>query len=165
MDLVVHPSCQPPLPLPRGPPSSWVSPKSISKAPELSLLQTPQVVKVNSFMLLWGNEMKREVKCMPTVCVVLSIHSLLNFCTFHAFVLPASSRLGCFRPRVLSLHSPVHPAQQPQTHTCRHPLCFSRAFHHPTAPHQRESHHLYQRGRIPWTREEHPLDQWGKIKH
>uniref|UniRef100_A0A3Q1J3E8 Uncharacterized protein n=1 Tax=Anabas testudineus TaxID=64144 RepID=A0A3Q1J3E8_ANATE len=45
MDLVVHPSCQPPLPLPRGPPSSWVSPKSISKAPELSLLQTPQVVK------------------------------------------------------------------------------------------------------------------------
>ncbi|KAM4593025.1 uncharacterized protein ahctf1 isoform 2-T5 [Odontesthes bonariensis] len=47
MDLVVHPSCQSPRPLlsPPRPPSSWVSPKSISKAPELSLLQTPQVVK------------------------------------------------------------------------------------------------------------------------
>ncbi|XP_068586372.1 protein ELYS isoform X2 [Cebidichthys violaceus] len=47
MDLVVHPSCQTPRPLlsPLRPPNSWVSPKSISKAPELSLLQTPQVVK------------------------------------------------------------------------------------------------------------------------
>ncbi|XP_056268602.1 protein ELYS isoform X2 [Pseudoliparis swirei] len=47
MDLVVHPSYQTPRPLlsPPRPPSSWVSPKSISKAPELSLLQTPQVVK------------------------------------------------------------------------------------------------------------------------
>uniref|UniRef100_A0A3Q1FT70 AT hook containing transcription factor 1 n=1 Tax=Acanthochromis polyacanthus TaxID=80966 RepID=A0A3Q1FT70_9TELE len=47
MDLVVHPSCHTPQPLlsPPRPPSSWVSPKSISKAPELSLLQTPQVVK------------------------------------------------------------------------------------------------------------------------
>ncbi|XP_040891235.1 protein ELYS [Toxotes jaculatrix] len=47
MDLVVHPSCQSPQPLlsPPRPPSFWVSPKSISKAPELSLLQTPQVVK------------------------------------------------------------------------------------------------------------------------
>ncbi|XP_072236443.1 protein ELYS isoform X2 [Leuresthes tenuis] len=46
MDLVVHPSCQSPRPLlsPPRPPSSWISPKS-SKAPELSLLQTPQVVK------------------------------------------------------------------------------------------------------------------------
>ncbi|CAJ1048923.1 protein ELYS isoform X3 [Xyrichtys novacula] len=47
MDLVVHPSCQTPRPLlsPPRPPSSWISPKSTSKAPELSLLQTPQVVK------------------------------------------------------------------------------------------------------------------------
>ncbi|XP_029000032.1 protein ELYS isoform X3 [Betta splendens] len=47
LDLVVHPSCQPPRPLlsPPRPPSSWVSPKRVSKAPELSLLQTPQVVK------------------------------------------------------------------------------------------------------------------------
>uniref|UniRef100_A0A4W6FWV7 AT-hook containing transcription factor 1 n=1 Tax=Lates calcarifer TaxID=8187 RepID=A0A4W6FWV7_LATCA len=47
VDLVVHPSCLSPQPLlsPPRPPSSWVSPKSISKAPELSLLQTPQVVK------------------------------------------------------------------------------------------------------------------------
>ncbi|XP_019935488.2 protein ELYS isoform X2 [Paralichthys olivaceus] len=47
MDLVVQPTCQSPQPLfsPPRPPSSWVSPKSISKAPELSLLQTPQVVK------------------------------------------------------------------------------------------------------------------------
>ncbi|XP_059206750.1 protein ELYS [Centropristis striata] len=47
MDLVVQPSCQTPRPIlsPPRPPSSWVSPKSISKAPELSLLQTPQVVK------------------------------------------------------------------------------------------------------------------------
>ncbi|XP_075965904.1 uncharacterized protein ahctf1 isoform X2 [Anarhichas minor] len=44
MDLVVHPSCQTPRP-PLRSPNSWVSPKSISKAPELSLLQTPQVVK------------------------------------------------------------------------------------------------------------------------
>ncbi|KAM6943618.1 protein ELYS [Xenentodon cancila] len=47
MDLVVHPSCQTPQPLlsPPRPPTSWVSPKRLSKAPELSLLQTPQVVK------------------------------------------------------------------------------------------------------------------------
>ncbi|XP_060923827.1 protein ELYS isoform X2 [Limanda limanda] len=47
MDLVVQPTCQSPQPLLSTPrhPSSWVSPKSISKAPELSLLQTPQVVK------------------------------------------------------------------------------------------------------------------------
>ncbi|XP_049454990.1 protein ELYS isoform X2 [Epinephelus fuscoguttatus] len=47
LDLVVQPSCQTPHPLlsPPRPPSSWVSPKSIGKAPELSLLQTPQVVK------------------------------------------------------------------------------------------------------------------------
>ncbi|XP_070787032.1 protein ELYS [Enoplosus armatus] len=47
MDLVVHPSCQTPRPLlsPPRPHSSWVSPKTTSKAPELSLLQTPQVVK------------------------------------------------------------------------------------------------------------------------
>ncbi|XP_067344937.1 protein ELYS isoform X2 [Channa argus] len=47
MDLVVHPSYQSPQPFfsPGRPASSWVSPKSISKAPELSLLQTPQVVK------------------------------------------------------------------------------------------------------------------------
>ncbi|KAM7014950.1 uncharacterized protein ahctf1 [Tautogolabrus adspersus] len=47
MDLVVHPSSQTPRPLlsPPRPPSSWISPKSNSKAPELSLLQTPQVVK------------------------------------------------------------------------------------------------------------------------
>ncbi|XP_058484835.1 protein ELYS [Solea solea] len=47
MDLVVQPSCKSPQLLlsPPRPPTSWVSPKSISKAPELSLLQTPQVVK------------------------------------------------------------------------------------------------------------------------
>ncbi|XP_055010289.1 protein ELYS [Boleophthalmus pectinirostris] len=47
MKLVVQPSCQMPQPLqsPLRPPSSWVSPKTVSKAPELSLLQTPQVVK------------------------------------------------------------------------------------------------------------------------
>ncbi|KAM7406305.1 hypothetical protein PAMP_000691 [Pampus punctatissimus] len=48
IDLAVHPSCPTPRPLlsPPRPPSSWVSPKGISKAPELSLLQTPQVVKM-----------------------------------------------------------------------------------------------------------------------
>ncbi|KAM3625435.1 uncharacterized protein V6R79_012009 [Siganus canaliculatus] len=47
MDLVVNPSCQTPRPLlsPLRPPPSWISPKSTIKAPELSLLQTPQVVK------------------------------------------------------------------------------------------------------------------------
>ncbi|XP_071344177.1 protein ELYS isoform X2 [Trachinotus anak] len=47
MDLVVHPSCQSPQSLlsPPRPSSSWISLKGISKAPELSLLQTPQVVK------------------------------------------------------------------------------------------------------------------------
>lgn len=47
MKLVVQPSCQMPQTLlsPSRPPNAWVSPKSISKASELSLLQTPQVVK------------------------------------------------------------------------------------------------------------------------
>lgn len=47
MKLVVQPSCpmSQGLLTPPRPTSSWVSPKSISKASELSLLQTPQVVK------------------------------------------------------------------------------------------------------------------------
>uniref|UniRef100_A0A8C7Y1N8 AT hook containing transcription factor 1 n=1 Tax=Oryzias sinensis TaxID=183150 RepID=A0A8C7Y1N8_9TELE len=47
IDLVVHPSCQTPRPLlsPPRPPSSRLSPSAIKKAPELCLLQTPQVVK------------------------------------------------------------------------------------------------------------------------
>ncbi|XP_011607981.2 protein ELYS isoform X2 [Takifugu rubripes] len=47
MDLVVQPSCQTTRSMLSPPrlPSSWMSPKSVSKAPELSLLQTPQVVK------------------------------------------------------------------------------------------------------------------------
>ncbi|XP_004067431.1 protein ELYS isoform X2 [Oryzias latipes] len=47
IDLVVHPSCQTPRPLLSPPrlPSSRLSPSGIKKAPELSLLQTPQVVK------------------------------------------------------------------------------------------------------------------------
>ncbi|CAN9506935.1 unnamed protein product [Ophioblennius macclurei] len=44
MDLVVQPSYQCPQPL-HSPPSPWVSPKFIGKAPELNLLQTPQIVK------------------------------------------------------------------------------------------------------------------------
>uniref|UniRef100_A0A674MG41 AT hook containing transcription factor 1 n=1 Tax=Takifugu rubripes TaxID=31033 RepID=A0A674MG41_TAKRU len=50
MDLVVQPSCQTTRSMLSPPrlPSSWMSPKSVSKAPELSLLQTPQVVKVTS---------------------------------------------------------------------------------------------------------------------
>uniref|UniRef100_A0A8C6L7U7 AT hook containing transcription factor 1 n=1 Tax=Nothobranchius furzeri TaxID=105023 RepID=A0A8C6L7U7_NOTFU len=45
VDLMVHPSSQSPQ-LPLRPSSSWISPKSFNKAPELGLLQTPQVVKV-----------------------------------------------------------------------------------------------------------------------
>ncbi|XP_024151607.1 protein ELYS isoform X2 [Oryzias melastigma] len=47
IDLVVHPSCTTPRPLLSPPrfPSSRLSPSGIKKAPELSLLQTPQVVK------------------------------------------------------------------------------------------------------------------------
>ncbi|CAL8351775.1 unnamed protein product [Merluccius merluccius] len=47
MDLVVHPSCQTPQSSlsPLRAPGSVVPSRSISKAPELSLLQTPQVVK------------------------------------------------------------------------------------------------------------------------
>ncbi|XP_061734902.1 protein ELYS isoform X2 [Nerophis ophidion] len=47
VDLMVHPSCHMPWPLisPARPSSVWVSPKSTFKAPEFSLLQTPQVVK------------------------------------------------------------------------------------------------------------------------
>uniref|UniRef100_A0A8C6SDZ2 AT hook containing transcription factor 1 n=1 Tax=Neogobius melanostomus TaxID=47308 RepID=A0A8C6SDZ2_9GOBI len=47
MKLVVQPSCPMPQSLlsPPRPPSSWSSPKCISKASELSLLRTPQVVK------------------------------------------------------------------------------------------------------------------------
>nr|XP_015808264.2 protein ELYS isoform X1 [Nothobranchius furzeri] len=44
VDLMVHPSSQSPQ-LPLRPSSSWISPKSFNKAPELRLLQTPQVVK------------------------------------------------------------------------------------------------------------------------
>uniref|UniRef100_A0A3P8PGC2 AT hook containing transcription factor 1 n=1 Tax=Astatotilapia calliptera TaxID=8154 RepID=A0A3P8PGC2_ASTCA len=56
IDLVVHPSCQTPRPLlsPPRPPSAWVSPKSVSKAPELCLLQTPQVVKVTRALAASG---------------------------------------------------------------------------------------------------------------
>uniref|UniRef100_A0AAV2LNI0 PWWP domain-containing protein n=1 Tax=Knipowitschia caucasica TaxID=637954 RepID=A0AAV2LNI0_KNICA len=46
MKLVVQPSQMPQVLLsPPRPPTSWVSPKRVSNAPELSLLQTPQVVK------------------------------------------------------------------------------------------------------------------------
>ncbi|KAK0141958.1 Protein ELYS [Merluccius polli] len=47
MDLVVHPSCQTPQSFlsPLRAPGSVVPPRIISRAPELSLLQTPQVVK------------------------------------------------------------------------------------------------------------------------
>lgn len=52
MDLVVQPSCQTARSMRSPPrlPSSWVSPKSVSKTPELSLLQTPQVVKVSEYL-------------------------------------------------------------------------------------------------------------------
>lgn len=52
MDLVVQPSCQTTRSMLSPPrlPSSWLSPKSVSKAPELSLLQTPQVVKVSKYL-------------------------------------------------------------------------------------------------------------------
>ncbi|XP_073715062.1 protein ELYS [Misgurnus anguillicaudatus] len=55
LDLVVQPSSQTSSNLP-GTPSrsinSWAGPKIISKAPELNLLQTPQVVKVSNPMIL-----------------------------------------------------------------------------------------------------------------
>lgn len=64
MDLVVQPSCQTPRPLfsPPRPPSSWVSPKSTSKAPELSLLRTPQVVKVSR------NNQSQNSTCICKCC-------------------------------------------------------------------------------------------------
>lgn len=68
MDLVVQPSCQTPLRLlsPPRPPSSWISPKGVIKAPELSLLQTPQVVKVGQvtkfqWVLLYASKANRSV--------------------------------------------------------------------------------------------------------
>lgn len=57
LDLMVHPSC-PNTPEPlrqfQTPPrtsSMWTAPKSVPRAPELDLLQTPQVVKVT--YLIW----------------------------------------------------------------------------------------------------------------
>jgi len=160
MDLVVHPSYQTPRPLlsPPRPPSSWVSPKSISKAPELSLLQTPQVVKVCG---IWTQN--------PFILIILDFMFVDHvWCrltrTFHVVVLSASSGPGCFWPRVLGLHSPVHPAQQPEAHARRHPVRFSGTLRHPPTPWQREPDHLHRRGRISWTGERHPMDQWGKTQ-
>ena len=55
VDLVVHPSTQTPSsllsPL-RAPGSQGAPPRSIVRAPELSLLHTPQVVKVSFFMFV-----------------------------------------------------------------------------------------------------------------
>lgn len=84
--------------------------------------------------------------------------------TFHVFVLSASSSLGCFWPCVFSLQPAVYLAQQPKAHTCRHPVCISRALYHPSAPQQREQDHIYWRGSISWTSKRHLLDQWGKTK-
>lgn len=150
MDLVVQPSCQTPRSL-LSPPSSWVSPKSTSKAPELSLLQTPQVVKVSR----------------PQVEFVINAVVLFGYFvayTFYVFVVSASSSLGCFGPCVLSLHPSVYLTQQPEAHTSRHPFCLSRTLHHPTTPQQREPDHLHRKGRISWTREGHQVDQWGKTR-
>lgn len=154
MDLVVHPSCQTPRPLlsPARPPSSWVSPKNTSKAPELSLLQTPQVVKV-------GRQKRRFCFDMvKTMCVwfffflgsltvflgifcyvVAEVHS---FCSYSA----SSGHSGVW-PCVLSLHSTVNFTQQPEAHAGGHPICFSRTLHYPPTAQQRQPDHVHWRSR------------------
>lgn len=172
MNLVVHPSCQTPRPLlsPPRPPSSWVSPKSVSKAPELSLLQTPQIVKVSRQM--WNFCVKVQFRLQVWIFfhmkiwrefVLMPWFNILCL-TINAVALSASTSIGDFWPRVPSLHPTVHSAQQPEAHTRSHPICVSRALHNPPTPQQRESNHFHRRSRILWPREGHPMDQWGKAK-
>lgn len=109
MDLVVQPSCQTPRPLLSPPrlPSSWVSPKSSSKAPELSLLQTPQVVKVSKYV--WN-----LLKLMDSIqlTAIFFIYLQCNSCG-------TSSTLTIFfcfqRARALAASGPVFTPFTPQS--------------------------------------------------
>lgn len=164
MDLVVQPSCQTPRPLLSPPrlPSSWVSPKSSSKAPELSLLQTPQVVKVSKFV--WNLfTFIGSIQLSSIFIFDLIIMRLLW--QFYILLFSAGSGLGGVRPRVYSLHPTVHSTQQPEAHTRGHPVCFPRALHHPPAAQQREPDYFHRRSRTSGVGEKHQMDQRGKKQH
>lgn len=102
MKLVVQPSCQMPQTLlsPSRPPNSWVSPKSISKASELSLLQTPQVVKVT---------MQNTKQTFLFVLNYMKFIFFYHFCTQRARALAASGPVfTAFTPQSI-LRSSLRP--------------------------------------------------------
>lgn len=155
MDLVVQPSCQTPLRLlsPPRPPSSWISPKGVIKAPELSLLQTPQVVKVGQvtkfqWVLLYASKANRSVFIQSSSVWFAITLRLGNLLLPRSCSLSASPSLGCLWPCVLSHHSTIHPAQQLEAHTCGHTVCFPRTLHHSAAAQQREPNHFHRRGGV-----------------
>lgn len=155
MDLVVQPSCQTPIRLlsPPRPPSSWVSPKNVIKAPELSLLQTPQVVKVGQvakfqWVLLYASKVLKQtvLSLFSRLLCGLRSRCVLVICHFHVPALSASPSLGCLWPCVLSHHPTIHPAKQLEAHTCGHAVCFPRTLHHSAAAQQREPNQFHRRG-------------------
>lgn len=109
--MVVQPSCQTPRPLLSTPrlPSSWVSPKSSSKAPELSLLQTPQVVKVSKYV--WNFfKFIGTIELTPTYIFGLFIMKFLWYFT------NVNSIFFCFqRARALAASGPEFTAFTPQS--------------------------------------------------
>lgn len=113
MDLVVQPSCQTTRSMLSPPrlPSSWVSPKSVSKAPELSLLQTPQVVKVSEYLKF----LLSSLALYSCLLVSMYIFGLLLM-KFLWCVIIINSLFCCFqRARALAASGPVFTAFTPQS--------------------------------------------------
>lgn len=111
MDLMVQPSCQTPRPL-LSPPrlaSSWLSPKSCIKAPELSLLQTPQVVKVSKYV--WN--LLKYIGTIQLTSMYISGPFILKFLFYF---INMNSLIFCFqRARALAASGPVFTAFTPQS--------------------------------------------------
>lgn len=109
MDLVVQPSCQTPRPLLSPPrfPSSWVSPKSSSKAPELSLLQTPQVVKVSKYV--WNFLFIGTIQLASMYIFGLFIMKFMYFININSIFFSFQ------RARALAASGPVFTAFTPQS--------------------------------------------------
>lgn len=113
MDLVVQPSCQTGRSMLSPPrlPSSWVSPKSVKKAPELSLLQTPQVVKVSEYLEFLLSSFALY-SCL-LVCIYIFVLLLIKFLWR---VIIINSLFFCFqRARALAASGPVFTAFTPQS--------------------------------------------------
>lgn len=104
---MVQPSCQTPRPL-LSPPrlaNSWLSPKSCIKAPELGLLQTPQVVKVSKYV--WN------LFTIQLTSMYISGPFILKFL---CYFINMNSLFFCFqRARALAASGPVFTAFTPQS--------------------------------------------------